>query len=182
MVEQQQTMEALNEEVEQLEQDNCDLRETVEEIMASSDEILTFQHGKYTDDIRACCYELLSLNVGIRNVVPVIKAVLENVAHKTLDRLPCKTSLCRMMVECLTLAQAQLGEELSCEERDNFTIQTDGTSKYGQHFSTYDVATVDTTYALGLRHVFSGSSQNTLDTLKEILDVVQRELGCAEVS
>ena len=75
-----------------------------------------------------------------------------------------------MMVECLTLAQAQLGEELSCEERGNFTIQIDGTSKYGQHFSTYDVATVDTTYTLGLRHVFSGSSQNTLDTLKEILE------------
>ena len=33
------------------------------------------------------------------------------------------------------------GEELSCEEKDNFTIQTDGTSKYGQHFGTYDVAT-----------------------------------------
>ena len=71
------------------------------------------------------------------------------------------------------------------KKETTFTIQTDGTSKYGQHFSTYDVATVDTTYALGLRHVFSGSSQNTLDTLKEILDdldVVQRELGCAEVS
>ena len=67
----------------------------------------------------------------------------------------------------------------SCgEDKDIFTIQTDGTSKYGQHFSTYDVATPDTTYTLGLRHVFSGSSQTTLDTLKEILDdldVVQRE-------
>ena len=73
IVEQQQKIEELNEEVEQLERDNFDLRETVEEIMVSNDEILTFQHGKYIADIRACCYELLSLNVGVRNVAPVIK-------------------------------------------------------------------------------------------------------------
>ena len=30
----------------------------------------TFAKGKF-DDVRACCYELLSLNVGIRNVAPV---------------------------------------------------------------------------------------------------------------
>ena len=38
---------------------------------------------------------------------------------------------------------------------------------------------------LGLRHVFSGSSQNTLDTLREILDdldAVQKELGSSQVS
>ena len=78
IVEQQQKIEELIEEVEQLERDNFDLRETVEEIMVSNDDILTFQHGKYTDDIRACCYERLSLNAGVRNVAPVIKAVLEN--------------------------------------------------------------------------------------------------------
>ena len=48
-------------------------------------------------------------------LMTVINAVLENLAHKILDHLPSKTSLCNMMVECLTLAQAQLGEELSCE-------------------------------------------------------------------
>ena len=30
----------------------------------SESDISTFQDGKYTDDIRACFYELLSLNVG----------------------------------------------------------------------------------------------------------------------
>ena len=68
IVEQQQKIEELSEEVEQFERDNFDLRETVEEIMVSNNEILTFQHGKYTDDIHACCYELLSLNVGVWNV------------------------------------------------------------------------------------------------------------------
>ena len=34
------------------------------------------------------------------------------------------------MLESLTLAQAQLGEELSSEEKDYFNIQTDGTTSH----------------------------------------------------
>lgn len=55
------------------------------------------------------------------------------------------------------------------------TLQTDGTTKFGEHYGTYDVSvggpdSTRQTYSLGLRHVFSGSAQDTLDTLKEILD------------
>ena len=105
--------------------------------------------------------------------------------HKSVGRLPQKTVLCDTMIECLTLAQAQLGEELSSEDGTGYTIQTDGTTKFGQHFSTYDVCTADSTYRLGLRHVFSGSAQTTLETLTEILediDVVQKECGLSPVS
>ena len=116
--------------------------------------IVCFENGKFTDDMRHCCYELLCLNVGVRNVKPIIKSVLQNVAHKEVDRLPGKTVLCNMMVECLSLAQAQLSEELSLQSADFYTLQTDGTTKHGQHFGTYDIATADTTYCLGLRHVF----------------------------
>ena len=117
-----------------LEQENLDLNEVVQELVASNEEnIVAFQGGKYVDDIRACCCELLSLNVGIRKIKPVINAVLSNIAHKSVDRLPSPTTLCSMMVECLTLAQAQLGEELAKEEADCYTLQTDGTSKYGDH-------------------------------------------------
>ena len=149
-----------------MEEENSDLRTTVEDIMSSNidEEIATFHKGKYTDNVRVCCYELLSLNVGVRNVVPVIKAVMRSLAHKSLDRLPSRALLCQMMVECLTLAHAQLGEELSNEERNYYTLQTDGTTKYGEHFVTYNVATVDGTYSLGLHHVFSGSAQDSLTT------------------
>ena len=51
-------------------------------------------------------------------------------------------TLCDMMVKSLTVAQAQLGEELTREECN---------------------------YHLGLRLIFSGSAQNTLETLTEIL-------------
>ena len=101
-------------EIAQLEEENLDLHEQVESILSeSSDNIATFENGKYTDDVRSCCYELLSLNVGVNNVKPVITAVLNHIAHKQVERLPGRSILCDMMVESLTLAQAQLGEELS---------------------------------------------------------------------
>ena len=34
----------------------------------------------HLDNIRQCCLELLSLNVGIRQVEPVIRSVLKNIA------------------------------------------------------------------------------------------------------
>ena len=75
-----------------------------------------------------------------------------------------------MILESLTLVQAQLGDELS---GNNFTtLQTDGTTKFGNHFDTYDITVADeskTTCCLGLRHVFSGTSLDTLDTFKQIL-------------
>ena len=176
----------LQDEIRLLETDNIELREKVQGILSdASDKICTFEGGRYTDDVRTCCYELLSLNVGVSNVKRVIKSVLRNIAHKEADRLPEKTALCDMLIECLTCAQAQLGEELSQQDGAHYTLQSDGTTKHGQHFATFDVATSDTTFALGLRHVFSGSAQSTLDTLLEILedlDCVQKELGKASVS
>lgn len=71
----------------------------------------------------------------------------------------------------------------------NFTtLQTDGTTKFGEHFATYDITVADeckTTYCLGLRHIFSGSSQDTLETFKQILgdiDDVQSLIGKQSVS
>ena len=69
----------------------------------------------------------------------MITTILKNIAHKSVERLPCRTTLCDMMVESLTVAQAQLGEELTREESNYHTLQTDGTTKYGEHFTTYEI-------------------------------------------
>lgn len=63
-----------------------DSQDTVEELI-STEGIITYQQGKYTDDVRACCYELLSLNVGVQNVKAVITTVLKNITHKSVERL-----------------------------------------------------------------------------------------------
>ena len=174
----------LQEEITLLEQENFELIDTIEELVTEK-EINAYQGGRYMDDIRVCCYELLSLNVGIRNIKAVITSVLKNIAHKSVDRLPHHTALCDMMIESLTIAQVQLADQLTKEECNYLTLQTDGTTKYGQHFATYDIATEDTVYHLGLRHIFSGSAQSTLDVFTEILDdlnIDSRELGDNGVS
>ena len=60
-------------------------------------------------------------------------------------------------------------------------MQTDETTKFGEHFSTYDIRTEEAvTYTLGIRHIFSRSAKNTLETFQEILsdiDSVQQALG-----
>ena len=180
-----QEMESLKKKFSSLDSDNAEMSETLESIL-SSKEITTFESGRYTDDVRACVYELLSLNVGVRNIAPVIRCVLNNVAHKSVGRLPSYGLTCQMILESLTIVQAQLGEKLSQTVGYN-TLQTDGTTKFGEHYATYDVRTSETeiSYTLGLRHVFSGSAQDTLETLKEILDdidSVQLALGENAVS
>ena len=177
-------IDTLKMEVSALSSDNAELNETVQSILMSDPEITTFENGKFTDDVRACIYELLSLNVGVKKVAPIVRCVLKNVAHKSVQRLPSYSLTCQMILETLTVAQAQLGDGLA--EANNFvTIQTDGTTKYGEHFTTYDVKVESVTYCLGLRHVFSGSSRDTLETFKEILsdiDSVHLSLGQEAVS
>ena len=169
----QHEVKQLKEEISALDFNNAELSETIESIL-SSKEIATFEGGKYTDDVRTCVYELLSLSVGVCNIAPIIRCVLKNIAHKTVGRLPSHGLTCQMILESLTIAQAQLGEKLGEGEGESLeyhTLQTDGTTKYGEHFGTYDVRTSkQVTYTLGLRHVFSGAAVDTLDTLKEILD------------
>jgi hypothetical protein len=160
----------MSEEIEILETEKMELLETVEELMAASEEqIATFEKGKYKDNIRSCCYELLSLNVGVRNIEKVIQSVLHNIPERSVSRLPSRTTLCEVMIESLSVAQCLLGEKLSEMEDEFLTLHTDGTTNDGDHFSTYDITSTNDTYNLGLRHIFSGSTKTTLDTFLEIL-------------
>ena len=101
-------------------------------------------------------------------MAPIVRCVPKNMAHKSVQRLPSYGLTCQMILESLTVAQAQLCNGLA-EGNGFMTIQTDGTTKYGEHFTTYDIQVESVTYSLGLRHVFSGSSCDTLETLKQIL-------------
>ena len=42
--------------------------------------VVTFEVGQYTDEVRLCCLELLSMNVGVNNVDPIIRSVLTGIA------------------------------------------------------------------------------------------------------
>ena len=68
-------IESLKQEIYSLDLQNDELRQTLDSELGL--EINTFENGKYNDDVRACAYELLSLNVGVHNIAPVILCVLK---------------------------------------------------------------------------------------------------------
>ena len=129
--------------------------------------LTTFEGGKYSDELRMCIMELLSHNVAILRVVPVIQSVLK-LAGVTCNRLPKHTAINDMLIEARALSQMQLAEVLTQE--DHHTLHSDGTTKFGHKYLGYQVSTVHDTYTLGMREVASGSAQSMLDKVKEILD------------
>ena len=153
-------IEKLQKEFSYLDSANAEMAETLESVLVDT-EIYTFEGGRYTNNLCACIYEFLSLNVGVRNVGPIICCVLKCLVHKSVDYLPSYGLTCQMTLESLTVVQAQLADELS--HISGFTmLQTDGTTKFGEHFSTFDIRTEEAiTYILGIRHVFSGSAKSS---------------------
>ena len=109
------------------------------------------------------------MGLGTRNVEKVIKIVLEKLAGIECDRLPKSTFSKYMLIEAHGLAQLQIASELAdCE--DDLVLQSDGTSKKGLSFSTFDAAKSNGQfYVLGLREVGAGDAQSQLDLLKEII-------------
>ena len=136
----------------------------------------TFSGGKFTDPVRQCCIELLQLNVGVKNVEPIIHSVLHNLVGIEVDRLPKYSTMIGMLSEMKVLAYQQLSEELVDSEFT--TLHSDGTTKYGQHYGSFQVTTDDSSsYTLGLMDMVSGSSKCTLDRLKSILNDFEKVRG-----
>ena len=98
--------------------------------------IVTKEHNmKYLDNIRLCCMELLSLNVGVLNVEPIIRSVLKHTAGFSVKELPQKSTLVRMLAEMKGIAYCQLADVLAKEE--NLTLHSDGTTKFGEHYYSF---------------------------------------------
>lgn len=92
--------------------------------------------------------ELLAYNVGILNVVPIIQSVL-HMAGLEYDRLPKHTTINEMIVESRSLAQMQVTEALL--QAPNCTLHSDGTSKFGHKYMSFQVSTTDETLSMGLQ-------------------------------
>ena len=162
--------------IDQLQFENEHLQEEMDRL--EKKRLVTFEHGKYSDGVRQCCLELLSMNVGVKNVDPIIRTVLSNIAGITVDRLPKYMTNVEMLPEMKALAYKQIAEKLQVSQQ--LTLHSDGTSKFGQHYGSFQVSTTQSSYSLGLSEMLCGSAQCTLDTLKLILseiDVVAGEVS-----
>ena len=144
---------ALEKEVEKLQLLNSDLLEAnaalQEELtQLTSRTITTMVNGKYTEEVRLCVMDLLSHNVGIKRVEPIIRAVLK-LANVTCHQLPQPTAISDMLLEGRVLSQIQLAETLTASE--NNTLHSDGTTKFGHKYSSFQVSMDDKSMTLGIQ-------------------------------
>lgn len=143
----------LEEENAQLKKELIELKDTNAHLLdcimsIESRKLITFEDGKYTDDTRICIMELLSKNVGILQVEPVVRSVLK-LCKIDCERFPKHTQINEMLVESRSLAHVQLADVLTKTEHN--TLHTDGTSKFGHKYTSFQVATTDSTYSLGMQ-------------------------------
>ena len=122
---------------------------------------------KFADGVRQCCIELLSMNVATKQVEPVIRSVLKNIASIDVEALPRQSTLTGMLAEMKCLAYQQISDEI-CQE-ENLTLHSDGTSKFGEHYESYQISTEKGVYSLGLCEMLTGSAELTLHLLKQIM-------------
>ena len=94
---------------------------------------------KFADGVRQCCIELLSMNVATKQVEPVIRSVLKNIASIDVEALPSQSTITGMLAEMKCLAYQQISDEI-CQE-ENLTLHSDGTSKFGEHYESYQIST-----------------------------------------
>jgi len=122
---------------------------------------------KYTFELRECIYKLLKHNVSSRQIAPVIESVLTMV-NKVPNRLPARSTILDMNIERLLLSQTQLAHDISMKE--NTTLYTDETTKFGTKYMGYHLSDMQgTMYVLGLREIETKSASDTLTTLQDIL-------------
>ena len=149
-----------------LDEANEFLQEWVENqpaIDPGSDEIETFVNGAYTDAVHQCCLSLLSHNLGVERVGPVIRTVINTLTKHSIGRLPSVALLSQMLVEAKAIALTE-GGEVATQSQDS-TLHTDGTTTFGSKYGGFQVTTDDQS---GMADMMSGSAEHTLNTFEAI--------------
>lgn len=128
----------VNDDLDESRQRVKELEGTVEELEAQLDLESSFRamhiiieakvEGRYTPEVRQCCYELLAKNVGVWNVGPVIRSVL-HLAKMDISDVPSPATLSQMLVELRQISQLHVASAVV--DSQYTTSHSDGTSKQG---------------------------------------------------
>lgn len=134
----------------ELKKENAELLNENAELMegSKSNKVNFYCDRKYADELRMCIMELLSYNVGILKIEPVIRAVF-NLLNIECDKLPKHTTINEMLIESRTLSHMQIAEALTTTS--NNTLHSDGTTKFGHKYQSYQVTTSEGSLTLGLQ-------------------------------
>ena len=95
-------LEALSIEVEVARQEQDELADRSAEIESGT--ICTKNGQKYLDNVRQCCIELPSMNIVTKQIEPVIRSVLNNIASFEVDALSKPSTLTGMLAEMKCIA------------------------------------------------------------------------------
>jgi hypothetical protein len=103
-----QKMKETREEVHHLKIEVDELRDAIQ--CAESDQVKTFENGRYTDAMRECVMLLITQgNVSLRKVPVVINAVMSSLAGKLPERIPSQALIShRIMTEAMFIAHKQV--------------------------------------------------------------------------
>ena len=135
-----------------------------------------YENGKYNDDIRKVHEDVLSMGLSSRNIEKCVRFVLEKLAKVKVGRLPKVTFAKNMFLEARCLAQIHVASVLS-ENQGNLTLHSDGTSKHGRSYTTYDIQAGEDVLVVGMREIGGADAQSQLDLFQELLDEVGENLG-----
>lgn len=106
---------------------------------------------RYNTQLKTCIDELLQHNVSVANVPLVIECVLNMVNIKP-NKLPLRSTVIDMNLQRLCLSQKHVAEVFS--KKENTTVLTDETSKFGLKYMGYEAADADgNLWVLGLRDI-----------------------------
>ena len=163
-----------------LENEKCEGEDKLSSYMKGV--IKTKENGQYTDAVRATYQDLVMMGVGINNIEQVVHTVLTNFTNMNIECLPKATFTRLMYTESRRLSQLQVAEELLKDyENSSRTLHTDGTSKFGKHYGTYDVVTDQgQTLTAGIREVSSGDTKTQLNVLIDIFSEIEESLQSSE--
>ena len=173
-------LQELTAKTESLNRENGELEKLV--TLLQDDEVVTFQDGKYCDDVREVVMKLLSLNVDVNKVDDVIKVVLRKLAKKEVTSLPSTGTKCRLMQEALRVAQLQVAEAMTEDEHLlGNCLHGNGTSKYSRHYQNFQVTTSSgRTLSFGLTEIAGGDATSILQTFTNTIDDMCDILGDKE--
>ena len=159
----------LKEEVKLLETEKLESEEKLNEFINGT--INLKYNGRYNDNVRAVYQDLVLSGVGVNNVQKIVETVLKNIVGVDVKCLPGSTFAKLMFIEARRLAQIQVAETLIEDfDQQAHTLHSDGTSKFGRHFGTFDVTTTNgQNMVLGINEMSSGDTETQFSSFKSLL-------------
>jgi len=168
----QNEMQVLEQKTSLLLLEKAELNQLID--ILNDDEIVTFENGRYCDEVRETIMELLSLNVSMNKVNDVIHTVIQKLTKKSVGRLPSNAVKSRLLLEARHLAHVQVAEAMLEGGVDGLKgncLHGDGTSKYHRHYQNFQITLASgQTLSLGLKELAGGDTAAIMKSFTDTID------------